>query len=181
MLNQNDLSPDVMSKLYTQDYSPKSMIEGIQILNIKHFVTEEGDFGELLRLDQNGNLEMLPDFKVRQMSRSQIFKGSIKGWHVHYGQEDLWYVAPQNHLVVGLWDLRRGSVTEGVATKVVLGGGLSRMLLIPRGVAHGAVNHSPKPVQLYYFMNQQFNAENPDEQRLPWDSRGAEFWAPERD
>lgn len=181
MLNQNDLSPEVRSSLYTQDYSSKPVIEGVQLITVRQFVSEEGDFSELARLDENGNLEALPDFKVRQINRSQIFPNSIKGWHIHYKQEDLWYVAPQEQLVVGLWDVRKDSPTEGIATKYNLGGGQSRMLLIPRGVAHGCVNYSSRPTQLYYFMNQQFNADSPDEQRLPWNSHGAEFWLPERD
>lgn len=181
MLQPDDLSSQVHPALYIQDYSPQRMIEGVQVLNIRQFVGEEGDFSELLRLDEHGNLEILPDFKVRQMSRSLIYPQSIKGWHIHLQQEDLWYVAPQEHLVVGLWDVRSGSETEGLAHKVSLGGGQSRLLLIPRGVAHGCINYRPQPTQLYYFMNQQFNLEEPDEHRLPWDSRGADFWQPERD
>lgn len=181
MLNANDLSPQVAHNMYIQDYSPKTMIEGVRLINLKQHVAEEGDFSELFRLDDQGNLEAVPDFKVKQMSRSLIYPHAIKGWHIHFNQEDIWYVAPQEHLVVGLWDVRQASATEGLATKISLGGNQSRLLYIPRGVAHGCTNYSTTPTQLYYLMNQQFNLEQPDEQRLAWDSLGANFWLPERD
>lgn len=181
MLNQNDLSSTVQSNLYTQEYGSKPHLEGVQVISIKHLVTEEGDFSEIMRLDETGHLEGLPEFQVRQVSRSCIFPGSIKGWHIHYQQDDLWYVPPQDQLLVGLWDVRQGSPTEDQTMKINLGGGHSKLVFIPRGVAHGCVNHSPTAAQLFYAMNQQFNAAQPDEQRLPWDSRGADFWQPERD
>jgi len=51
--------------------------------------------------------------------------------------------------------------------RFMLGGGRARLLLIPRGVAHGVANLSARGAQLIYFSNATFDPHNPDEHRLP--------------
>ena len=175
------LSPTHASKVFAQDYSPATKIDGVQLIDIRTFNADEGDFSEVFRLTDHGTLEVLPTFQLRQVNRTHLFHGSVKAWHIHLLQDEIWYLPPQYHLVVGLWDLRAGSPTENKTQKVILGGGTSRALLIPKGVAHGSANFSGKTVQLLYFVNQVFNQASPDEHRLHWDANGADFWKPERD
>lgn len=167
--------------VFRQEYKSQIQIDGVKIIPVRQFLSEEGDFSELIRLDQKGHLQVLPDFKLQQVNRTYLFPDSIKAWHFHYKQDEIWYVAPNMSLVAGLWDLRADSPTANASQKIVLGGSQSNMLFIPRGVAHGSVNYSTDSVNLYYFVNQQFNMEDPDEQRLHWDALGKEFWYPERD
>ena len=61
--------------------------------------------------------------------------------------------------------------------RFALGAGKARLLFIPRGVAHGVANLSSRPASIIYFVNRAFDAENPDEHRLPWDVIGAAFWS----
>lgn len=173
--------PDARNAIFTQSYAQPTQIEGVKLIPIKSFVADEGDFSEILRFDDNGDFEHLPGFKVRQVNRTRLFGGSIKAWHVHEFQDEVWYVPPTFHLVGGLWDVRTNSPTAGATMKFVLGGGNSSLLVVPRGVAHGTVNFSGQPAELFYFVNQRFNRENPDEHRIHWDHLGADFWKPERD
>lgn len=57
-----------------------------------------------------------------------------------------------------------------------MGGGVSELLHIPYGVAHGSYVISDRPVDLYVFVSQRFNIKNPDEKRMPWNSLGDGFW-----
>lgn len=166
---------------YMQDYSPSTPIDGVKLIELKNINNEEGDFSELLRLTEDGHLELFPTFQLKQINRTELFPGSIKAWHFHFKQDEIWYTGPANHIVVGLWDIRKDSPTSGKHMKVVLGKGNRNMLYIPKGVAHGSINTSPASIHLYYFVNQQFNLNDPDEQRIHWDALGAEFWSPERD
>ncbi len=166
---------------YVQQYSPATQIEDIKLIDVKNMNNEEGDFSELFRMTEEGTFEQFPDFKLRQINRTELFPDSIKAWHFHFKQDEIWYTPPSNHLVVGLWDLRADSKTHGLATKVILGHGTKCMLYIPRGVAHGLINTSKKYANLFYFVNQKFNLAEPDEQRIHWDALGAQFWSPERD
>jgi dTDP-4-dehydrorhamnose 3,5-epimerase len=166
---------------YVQSYAPVQKIDGVKTLHIKNFIAEEGDFGEIIRLNENGSLELFPDFHLRQINRTTIFPNALKAWHFHAKQSEVWYVPPSFHMVAGLWDLRKDSPTADLSQKIVLGGGQSILLFIPKGVAHGMANYSSQPSQLYYFIDQQFNSDSPDEMRLHWDAKGKEFWDPERD
>lgn len=175
------LIPDAQDITFIQDYTPRVNIEGTKIIDMKVSVGEEGDFSELFRLNEQGKLEIVPDFQLRQINRTNLFAGSIKAWHVHFKQDEIWYLPPIYQLTVGLWDLRKDSPTAGQKYKLILGGGQSRAIYIPHGVAHGSANYSSENVQLFYFVNQQFNMQEPDEYRLHWDAASADFWKPERD
>lgn len=179
-LTIDDIDEARRGEIYVQDYSAKPTIDGVKIIPVKNFIGEDGDFSEIIRLT-NGEIEGIEGMKVAQVNRSKLLPGSIKGWHLHFEQEDIFYLPPSDSLLVGLWDLRKISGTSGVSMKITLGAGVSSLLYIPRGVAHGMVNISGEPIDLFYFVNSQFDAKNPDERRLPWDSLGADFWVPQKD
>ena len=88
----------------------------------------------------------------------------MKAWHLHYNQEDVWFIPPDSKLVVGLVDCRKGSPTVHDTMRFVLGGGRARLLLIPRGVAHGVANMTSKVGRIIYYTNQHYNPK--DEYRL---------------
>jgi dTDP-4-dehydrorhamnose 3,5-epimerase len=56
-----------------------------------------------------------------------------------------------------------------------------KLVYIPRGVAHGAANHMTHAAEILYFVSSHYNKDNPDEQRLPWDATGKEFWEIKRE
>lgn len=182
-LTIDDIDEAKRERIFVQDYSPKQKIEGVKMLPVRNFVGEDGDFSELIRLDKGvaTSLEGLDDFEVKQINRSRLLSGGIKAWHLHYKQEDAWYLPPSSALFVGLWDLRKDSPTNGISMRISLGGGNSTILYIPRGVAHGMHNVSGEPIDLFYFVSENFNLEAPDEQRLPWDALGADFWDPPKE
>ena len=180
ILTLSDIDEKARGKIYIQDYSAKPTIEGVKIIPVKNYISEDGDFSEIIRMEK-GKVAGLEDFEVVQLNRSKLLPGSIKGWHLHFQQEDIFYLPPSGFLLVGLWDLRKSSKTNGVSMKITLGAGQSSLLYVPRGVAHGMANVSNQDIELFYFVNQQFDFENPDERRLPWDSLGADFWQPKKD
>lgn len=179
-ISNTDIIQKVQLEISTQSYEKKAIIDGVQIGNIKLMTGEDGTFEELVRLDEQGNLEVFPEFKVRQINRSQILPKAIKAWHLHFNQEDIWYVSPSNHMILGLWDVREQSATKEQTMKIVMGGGSSKLVYIPRGVAHGVVNLSREKGTIIYLVNQRFDLQNPDERRLPWDKLGADFWEPQK-
>lgn len=176
-----DIDPSVSSQIYRQNYAKKRMIEDVKIIALNHHVGEDGDFSELMRLHDGGYISQLPDFKIRQINRSRVQQDSIKAWHLHLKQNDLWYTSPFNCLLVGLWDVRKSSQTSSQTMRVVLGGGASHILFIPKGVAHGYYNISQNPIDIFYFVDHYFNPQDPDEYRIKWDALGADFWTPQKD
>jgi len=161
----------------TQNYTEKTTIDGVEIISQPYHRDDTGNFTELVRLT-DGTVEGLTGkaFTVRQASLSLLMPSVIKAFHFHENQEDLWYVPPFNRIVANLVDLREDSTTKGNHLRVILGGNSNTLLRIPAGVAHGAGNLWHTPQTLIYFVTAQFNAEQPDEHRLPWDHFGSEMW-----
>ncbi len=180
-LTLNDLDEKIKSKVYTQDYSPRAVIDGVKILELKPMSGEDSDFSELMRLTPDGESEQFPGFTVRQINRSTQIAGSIKAWHLHLLQDEVWYVPDESRLLTALWDVRADSPTKGITMRIPMGAGSRRLVFIPHGVAHGSANLTSKTGAIFYFMNSQFDIKNPDEHRIPWDSLGKEFWDPQRD
>ena len=106
---------------------------------------------ELARLT-DGRAAGLAGFTVRQINFSEIEPGTIKAFHLHARQTDVWYVPPGGPLLVVLIDVAPGLAHRGVLDAVVLGDGASRLLRIPPGVAHGVRNlgHDDRPPHLLH-------------------------------
>lgn len=180
-LNMQDIEETIQSKIYRQDYGKKQLIENVIVKDLQNLLAEDGDFSELMRLNEGGSLELFPDFKLAQINRTKVFPGTVKAWHLHFRQDEIWYVMPGSHMLVGLWDIRKNSSTKDSTMKIPMGGGRSQLLYIPRGVAHGYANHSDLPGNVLYFVSNKFDASNPDEMRVPWNSLGDDFWSAARD
>lgn len=175
------LSPEDLGQyrqqVTTQQYGGAPKIHDVRMIDLRLLVDDGGSFAELVRLDETGALEAIPDFKVRQASYSQVLPGAVKAFHLHYNQEDVWFVPPADRLLVGMIDCRETSPSYEASMRLVMGAGRAQLLYIPRGVAHGCANIGTQAVSILYFVNQQFNLADPDERRLPWDTLGADFWA----
>ncbi len=175
-LNKEAIGTDFRQDLSVQDYQKKARIDGVQLITLTSFVDDGGALAEIVRLDDNGNLSILPEFKVRQSTWSQMLPGTIKAFHLHYNQEDVWFIMPYDRLLIGLFDARESSATYKQSMRFVMGAGRAQILYLPRGVAHGLANPFDQTANMIYFVNQHFDAANPDEQRLPWDILGEDFW-----
>jgi len=176
ILTKKDIVNAYADKVTVQSYEKKPVIEGVKIVDLTTFIEDGGDFTEVARLNEKGEHQFIEGLKVRQMNYSVIVPGVIKAFHLHFRQNEAWYVPPYSRALVGLFDVRKSSKTKGVSMRVVLGGGKSRLLYIPMGVAHGVANVWKENTILLYFVDQQFNIQDPDERRLPWDIIGKELW-----
>lgn len=174
-----NILPEHQKNVTTQSYGKRDSIHGVEIIERPFFNDDGGNFTEIVRM-QDGQVEGFEGFTARQASMSLMVPGVIKAFHLHYNQEDLWYVSPYNRVVVNLVDVREDSPTSGAKMRLTLGAGRNRLLRIPAGVAHGAANLTQEPQYLWYFVTNVFNPENPDEHRLPWDEFGSEMWELQR-
>lgn len=160
----------------TQKYSEKAHIEGLELLPLTLHTDDGGNFLEVFRI-QDGTVQGLEmPFQAQQVSMSMMEPGVVKAYHIHQNQDDLWFVPPTHRLLVNIHDIREDSPTFDTHMRLVLGGGSAKLLRIPNGVAHGVKNCYSQAMYLFYATNQQFNPEQPDELRLPWDHFGADVW-----
>jgi dTDP-4-dehydrorhamnose 3,5-epimerase len=124
---------------------------------------EPGIFMEVLRHDD----EMLEKFGQSNFTIAN--EGTIKAFHWHKKQDDLWFLATGRAAIV-LYDQRENSPTKG-ETEVIYGGTNDyKLVLIPVGVVHGYKVLSKEPCLLFYHVTKAYNPKNPDELRIdPYD------------
>jgi dTDP-4-dehydrorhamnose 3,5-epimerase len=172
-----EFSPDAKRAFQVQTYGGASLIDGVRVAELSRHADDGGAMTELARLT-DGRAAALGDFTVRQVNYSEMAPGTIKAFHLHARQTDVWFVPPSDRMLVVLLDVRKGSRTEGARQRLVLGHGASRLLLIPPGVAHGVCNLGESTGRIIYFTDLHFSPEPAacDEGRLPWDFAGKDVW-----
>jgi len=165
-----------------QDYGERSRIDGVELIELRRFNDDAGSLTELARLS-DGSAEGVAGFRVAQINDSVLVPGALKAFHVHRRQTDLWYVPPEDRVLLVLVDVREGSATENSVLRIMLGDGRSRLVRVPPGVAHGCRNVGAHPARIIYFTDQHFSSDPraTDEGRLPWTLVGPEIWEPGRD
>ena len=110
----------------------KTQIAGVMTKNLKKFSDERGFFQELIRVTDDFFKE-----GFGQLSRSFMYPGIIKAWHVHRTQIDWWYCVSGN-LKVALCDMRKESKTYKIINEFQIGSESDDIIIkIPPGVAHG--------------------------------------------
>lgn len=147
------------------------MIDGVKVkqLTMRHDIpdvaqpaVQPGFLLEIVRDDD----DLLQKFG--QTTYTVAYKGTIKAFHWHLKQDDLWFVATGEAKIV-LYDRRNNSPTKG-EIQVIYAGEQNRVLvLIPAGVIHGYKVISDEPVALFYHTTESYNREHPDEERTPYD------------
>jgi dTDP-4-dehydrorhamnose 3,5-epimerase len=165
-----------------QEYGKGPAIDGVVFHELKRHHDDGGSMMELGRLAK-GRIEALGGFEVAQINYSTLEPGAIKAFHVHRRQTDVWFVPPEDRVLVVLADVREGSPTAGKTMRGLLGGGSSRLVKIPPGIAHGCRNLGSSAARILYMTDVHFSPEpgSTDEGRLPWDLFGAEIWEMSRE
>ena len=177
------LVPEAVVYHRWQQYGP--VIEDVKIIRLARFSDDGGSLTELVRLTDEGKFPSpgFSEFRVAQINYSTIEPGVIKAFHVHPDQRDVWFVPPEDRVLVVLVDTRAESKTARKVQKILLGDGGSTLLSIPNGVAHGCRNVGDKPARIVYMTDVHFSPEpgKTQEGRLPWDLVGAEIWEPAKE
>jgi dTDP-4-dehydrorhamnose 3,5-epimerase len=171
-----ELEPSIEGVLRYEAYPDAAPIEGVWIKALQKHRSENGSFLECMRVS-DGRIEDVPTpLEVRQISVARADPGRINAFHIHnkLEQNEIWTVI-QGQLMVWLVDCRRHSSTVSARRKLILTGEQPIQLYIPAGVAHG-YQANLEGATLLYSMDQQFNRNDPNEGRFPWDHFGAELW-----
>jgi len=153
------------------------MIEGVTIKilkvhqdipDVKDSNVEPGFLMEVLRRDD----EQFKKFGQTVFTVAN--QGTIKAFHWHKNQDDIWFVATGKAKIV-LYDKRENSKTFGQTQVIEAGLDDYKTVLIPAGVVHGYKVVSKDPALLFYHVTEMYDANNPDEQRIPYDDKEIGF------
>lgn len=98
-----------------------------------------------------------------------IRPGRVKGWVVHYEQDDRLFISTGVFKIV-LYDGRLDSPTHGQINVLHLGERNRGLLLIPRGVYHAMQNIGQTEAIFLNMPTRAYQHEKPDKYRLPLDT-----------
>ncbi len=140
--------------IFTQD-SP-NLIDGVTVNPLTLYPDDRGYFLELARFKQAVNT---------QVSAALSYPGTIKAFHFHKHQSDLWAVA-SGMFQVALVDLRPESKTFGWRNTLYIGTLRPWQLSIPPGVGHGYKVIGTDPAMLVYVTDRFYDPQ--DEGRIPY-------------
>lgn len=126
----------------------RTIIEGVYVIEPRVFGDERGYFVEIYQKDEFDTAGLKYNFV--QSNQSLSHKGVLRGLHfqIRKPQAKLVRVVSGEVFDVAV-DLRAGSSTYGKSVGVILSGDNHRMLMIPRGFAHGFLVLSDKALFEY--------------------------------
>ncbi|MFH1487149.1 MAG: dTDP-4-dehydrorhamnose 3,5-epimerase family protein [Chloroflexota bacterium] len=147
------------------------MISGVQVKQLKPHADERGFLMELLREDD----AIFSHFGQCYVSLN--YPGVVRAWHYHKKQDDL-ITAVKGMVKLVLYDGRDDSLTKGTVEEYFLGEQNHLLVRIPVRVMHGYKTVGTEPATIVNFPTKAYDPTQPDEYRLPWDSREIPYdWA----
>jgi dTDP-4-dehydrorhamnose 3,5-epimerase len=146
-----------------QPDSPK-LIAGVRIHPFPIWPDDRGYFLEVLRIGADG-LAAGFDPRTTQISAALSYPATIKAFHYHTEQTDLW-VPAKGMFQVALVDLRPDSETFGSKNTIYIGELRPWQILIPPGIGHGYKVVGTEPGLLVYATDKHYNPR--DEGRIAY-------------
>ncbi|MEA2063756.1 MAG: dTDP-4-dehydrorhamnose 3,5-epimerase family protein [Gemmatimonadota bacterium] len=139
------------------------MLEGVKIKKLKVVPDERGRLMEILRNDD----EVFECFGQVYMTTN--YPGVVKAWHYHKSQTD--HVACVHGMIkLVLCDWRPESKTYRRIEELFLGEHNPLLVKIPPMILHGWKGIGARETIVVNVPDRCYDYEDPDEQRLPWDS-----------
>jgi dTDP-4-dehydrorhamnose 3,5-epimerase len=148
------------------------VIAGVRVQAFDVWPDDRGYFLEVARLEQGLVAGFAPE--TTQVSAALSYPGTIKAFHFHRHQTDVW-VPAQGMFQMALVDFRPDSPTYGVKNTLYVGALKPWQVLIPPGVGHGYKVIGGNAAMLIYMTNRLYNPK--DEGRIAYnDSSIAYDW-----
>lgn len=154
-------TPGIGSIIRTPQSS--DIIAGVRVQAYDLWPDDRGYFLEVARLQQGLVADFAP--ATTQISAALSYPGTIKAFHFHKLQTDVW-VPAQGMFQVVLVDFRPDSPTFGVKNTLYTGALKPWQILIPPGVGHGYKVIGEQAAMLVYVTNQLYNPK--DEGRIAY-------------
>lgn len=146
------------------------LIEGVRVRAFDLWPDDRGYFLEVIRLKQGLAKHFAPE--MTQVSAALSYPGTIKAFHFHKHQTDLWAPA-MGMLQVALVDLRPKSPSFGVKNTLYAGALKPWQILIPPGVGHGYKVIGEAAAMLVYVTSRLYDPA--DEGRIPYNDPSIQY------
>jgi dTDP-4-dehydrorhamnose 3,5-epimerase len=141
------------------------MIHGVKTKDLQINADERGSLTEMWRSDWE-----LFEEEPSMSYFSVTYPGIIRAWHRHSRGQIDHFVVPHGKVKVGIYDDREDSPTKGELNTFVIGEGNMKIVRIPGDCWHGFKCVGDERATLINYPTNLYDYENPDEERIPYDS-----------
>jgi dTDP-4-dehydrorhamnose 3,5-epimerase len=146
------------------------MIQGVTVRDLRVNADERGHLVEIFREDWDF-YEEAPAMSYYSLS----YPGVIRAWHRHTRGQTDHFVCPSGRIEVGVYDDREGSPSRGETNAFVIGEHTQQAIRIPGECWHGFKTIGDEQALLVNFPTRLYDYDDPDEQRLPYDTEEIPF------
>ncbi len=142
-----------------------SLIHDVAVKELQVNVDERGSLTELWRDDW----ELFNERPVMSYV-SSTYPGVVRAWHRHTRGQIDHFVVPHGHIKIGIYDDRKDSPTRGEIDTFVIGTDQMCVVRVPGDCWHGFKAIGDKRATLLNFPTNLYEYDDPDEERLPYDT-----------
>lgn len=143
------------------------MIHDVETKHLQMNVDERGHLTEMWRADWEF---FQGDDEPKMSYFSETHPGIIRAWHRHHRGQIDHFVVPRGKAKVAIYDEREKSPTHGNLETRIIGEGQMNAIRVPGDCWHGFKAIGDERVLLVNFPTNLYDYEDPDEERLPYDS-----------
>lgn len=141
-------------------------IHDVEVRGLQVNADERGHLVEIYREDWD---EFDPEPAMSYYSLT--YPGITRAWHRHQRGQIDYFVCPMGRIKVGIYDDRDGSPTRGELDSFVIGEHNQKLVRVPGDCWHGFKAIGGEPAFLINFPSKLYDYEEPDETRLPYDTK----------
>ena len=138
---------------------------GVKVLIPKKNNDARGFVSEILRDDWK---EFFDGDFPKQINISKSLPGVIRAWHRHSRGQIDHFMVQTGKMKICVYDAEKDSKTFGKLVELTASGDELQIIKIPGHFWHGTMTIGQEPSITIYFINNLYNYENPDEERMPW-------------
>ncbi len=139
---------------------------GVQILSPKINTDERGFVSEIFRNDWKGFFEK---DKPEQVNISKSHPGVIRAWHRHLRDQVDFFTVLKGTVKICVFDNNKESKTFGKLVEIIASEDKLQIIKVPGNFWHGTKTMGKQSSLTVYFINNMYNYQDPDEERIPWD------------
>ena len=139
---------------------------GVQVLRPKINFDERGFVSEIFRNDWEGFFD---NNKPNQINISKSKPGVVRAWHRHLRKQVDFFTVIKGTVKICVYDNDSKSNTFGTLVEIITNEKKLEIVKVPGHYWHGTKTIGSEESYTVYFINNLYDYENPDEERIPWD------------
>ena len=139
---------------------------GVQVLRPKINFDERGFVSEIFRNDWKGFFD---NNKPNQINISKSKPGVVRAWHRHLREQVDFFTVIKGTVKICVYDNDSKSDTCGTLVEIITNEKKLEIVKVPGHYLHGTKTIGSEESYTVYFINNLYDYENPDEERISWD------------